>query len=194
MNNDFMVFVKTETTGFPDFQAPSDAPHQPHIVSLCAIKVNVATREIVGSVESMIKPDGWEIPEGAASVHGITTDLAAVVGRPEAEVMAEFNELRGDLPLVCHSAAFQNKVLRIAAKRFLDAETAEKWKSAEVICTAAITKPIVQVPAAKKGFKNPTLPQAYQHLFGRELVDANSAVAAAHACKDVFFEAMKLQG
>jgi len=189
-----MVFVKTETTGFPDFQAPSDAAHQPHIVSICAIKVNLATREIVGSLESMIKPDGWEIPLSAASVHGITTDYATFSGRPEAEVMAEFNELRGDLPVVCHSAAFQNKVLRIAAKRFLDSDTADKWKSSEVICTAALTKPIVQVPAAKKGFKNPTLAQSYQHLFGRELVDANSAVAAAHACKDVFFEAMKFQG
>ncbi len=194
MNNDFMVFVKTETTGFPDFQAPSDAPHQPHIVSICAIKVDLKTRVGTFIMSAIIKPDGWEIPESATKVHGITTDEAMRIGRPESEVIAEFNALRGDLPIVCHSAAFQNKVLRIAAKRFLDSETAEKWKTSEVICTAALTKPIVQVPAAKKGFKNPTLAQAYQHLFGRELVDQNSAVAAAHACKDVFFEAMKFQG
>jgi len=77
---------------------------------------------------------------------------------------------------------------------FLGDEIADKWKASEVICTAALTKPIVQVPAAKKGFKNPTLAQAYVHFFGSELEGANSAVAAAHACKDVFFEAMKFQG
>lgn len=194
MKNDLMVFVKTETTGFPDFQAPSDAPHQPHIVSICAIKVNVATREIVDSLESVIKPQGWEINDSAASVHGITTDIATITGRPEAEVMAAFNELRGDLPIVCHSSSFQNKVLRIAAKRFLGDEIADKWKAAEVICTAALSKPIVKIPAAKSGFKNPTLAQAYYYFLGAELADANSAVAAAHACKDVFFEAMKFQG
>jgi len=32
-----ILFYDTETTGLPDFKAPSDAPHQPRIIQLAVI-------------------------------------------------------------------------------------------------------------------------------------------------------------
>jgi DNA polymerase III subunit epsilon len=32
-----LLFFDTETTGLPDFRAPSDAPQQPHLVQLACI-------------------------------------------------------------------------------------------------------------------------------------------------------------
>lgn len=187
MKDDFVIIVDAETTGFPDFRAPSDAEHQPHIVQFCALKVNKLTGEIVETIESVIKPDGWTIPEEAAGVHGVTTEIAMVVGKPEAEIISQFAEMRGDLTAVCHGSAFIGKVLRTAAKRFLSEQVAEIWKVDGLECTAALSKNIVCVPAAKSGFKNPTLPQAYEHFFKRELVDPHSAVSGAYAVKEVYF-------
>lgn len=39
-----LVFFDVETTGIPDFKAPSDAPHQPHMVQLGALLVEPDTR------------------------------------------------------------------------------------------------------------------------------------------------------
>ena len=35
------LFYDTETTGLPDFKAPSEAQHQPHIVQLAALLVDL---------------------------------------------------------------------------------------------------------------------------------------------------------
>lgn len=43
----------------------------------------------IGGQEWMIRPDGYVISDGAAAVHGITTERALAEGRPFAEVLPE---------------------------------------------------------------------------------------------------------
>lgn len=86
----------TETTGIPDWKIPSDSPDQPHLVSLAAILVNAETREVVDSMDVIIKPDGWEIPQETIDIHGITMEIAEKEGIPEQEALEMFLAMRGD--------------------------------------------------------------------------------------------------
>lgn len=65
----------TETTGFPNFKAPSDHPDQPHIVDICAL-LYTPEGDLVDSFEAMVRPDGWSIPNEVSVIHGITNEMA----------------------------------------------------------------------------------------------------------------------
>ncbi|WP_182340872.1 hypothetical protein [Comamonas koreensis] len=56
----------TETTGLPLFKEPSEHPDQPHIVQLGAILVDLNTRTTIASMDVIIRPDGWTIPDEVA--------------------------------------------------------------------------------------------------------------------------------
>ena len=59
---DLAIFTIRETTGLPDFKAPSGAPHQPHIVQLAALLVDLDTRQTSAAWTSSFRPNGWTIP------------------------------------------------------------------------------------------------------------------------------------
>lgn len=76
---------------------------------------------VVSYYEWMADP-GIEIPEGAAAVHGITTERARAEGRPAAEVVAgiitELRALLGrGLPLVVYNAPYDLTLLAHEAAR-----------------------------------------------------------------------------
>lgn len=90
---------------------------------------------IVTAALLLIEPDGavsrrwdWladpgvEIPEGAAAIHGITTDHAREHGRPAAEVVAEIAAAVSDLlgrgiPVLAFNASYDFTVLAAEARR-----------------------------------------------------------------------------
>ena len=89
-----MILVfDTETTGFVDFHMPPDHECQPHLVQLAAILIDDAGSERA-TMSVIVKPDGYEIPEKASAVHGITTDIASRVGIPLAAALHPFINLR----------------------------------------------------------------------------------------------------
>jgi DNA polymerase III epsilon subunit-like protein len=77
------LFYDTETTGLPLFKAPSEHPDQPHIVQLAACLVDLDTRNTIASMDVVVRPRGWTIPDDVAAIHGITTAHALDVGIPE---------------------------------------------------------------------------------------------------------------
>ena len=97
--------------------------------------VDVRTARIVTACVALLGPEGavvsrrdWladpgiEIPEGAAAVHGISTERARAEGRPAAEVVAEIvEELRAVLgrgtPLVVYNAPYDLSLLAHEAAR-----------------------------------------------------------------------------
>ena len=188
------LFFDTETTGLPDFKAPSESAHQPHIVQLAALLVDMDTRETIQSMDVIIRPDGWTIPEEVAAVHGITTEHAAEVGIPEHLAVSMFMELWVGRPRIAHNEQFDARILRIALMRHQSKDAANIWKSGPAECTALMATPICQIPPTAKmvraGFnklKTPNLGEAYRHFTGNELVNAHSAMADVMACRDVYF-------
>lgn len=194
------LFFDTETTGLPDFKAPSEADHQPHIVQLAALLVDLDTRQTIQSMDVIVRPDGWTIPDEVAAVHGISTEHAAEVGIPERMAVQMFMELWSGRNRVAHNQQFDARILRIALMRHVDTQAADIWKEGAAECTAIMAAPICQLPPSEAQQKNtnfkrktPTLGEAYRHFTGKELQNAHSAMADVLACRDVYFAIKEAQ-
>jgi DNA polymerase-3 subunit epsilon len=182
----------TETTGLPDWKNPSDSHHQPHLVQLAAILADEDTGKVISTLDLIIQPDGWDIPQEVADIHGITNEIANEVGVNEMIAVALFLQMVGSAKRLAHNRTFDQRIIRIATKRYFPENVQEKWAEKENHdCTMIMAKPIMQMePKGRYGYKSPKLSEAYQHFMGKELQDAHSAIADARACLDIYF-AMK---
>lgn len=202
------LFYDTETTGLPLFKEPSEHPAQPHIVQLAALLVDLDTRQTISSMDVVICPNGWTIPDEVAAVHGITTEYAEAVGIEEVQAIDMFMALwagPGRLR-IAHNEQFDARILRIALKRFYDKPDhllpiSDTWKEGIADCTAKLATPICQIPPTAKmlkagfnKFKTANLSEAYRHFTGKELENAHSAMADVMACRDVYFAIQDMKG
>lgn len=184
------IFFDTETTGLPDWSQPSEAPHQPHIVQLAAQLVNLDTRHVISSMDVIIRPDGWTIPQETTDVHGITNEMAMDLGVPEASAVEMFMGLWGNRLRIAHNEQFDARIMRIALMRFFGEERADEFKAGPRECTMRLSSPILNLPPTENmrgGRKNPNLREAYKFFTGQDLVNAHSASADTDACKAVYF-------
>jgi len=187
------IFFDTETTGLPLFKEPSEHPGQPHIVQLAACLVNLDTRDIIASMDVIVKPDGWTIPGEVAAIHGITTEHAMQVGVPEALAVDMLLELWGGRTRIAHNEQFDARIVRIACKRHSPA-FADQWKSGKAECTQRLSTPLLKLPPTENmkraGFlkhKSANLSEAYEHFTGQKLKNAHSAMADVQGCMAVYF-------
>jgi DNA polymerase-3 subunit epsilon len=188
------LFYDTETTGLPLFKEPSEHPDQPHIVQLAAALVDLDTRNIINSIDLVIKPDGWTIPDAVAAIHGITTEHAMDVGVPAHMAIEMFLEMWGvKRTRIAHNEQFDARLVRIACMRHAP-QCADMWKDGKAECTAIMATPIVKAPptakmiaAGRNHYKTANLAEAVLHLTGKPLVNAHSAMADVTGCMDVYF-------
>jgi DNA polymerase-3 subunit epsilon len=196
------LFYDTETTGLPLFKEPSESPGQPHIVQLGACLVDLDTRVVHSTLDVVVKPEGWDIPDEVAAIHGITTELASAVGVPEAEAVGVFLAMwQRAACRIAHNESFDARILRIALLRHFPAcegenAWADVWKAGVAQCTQLISTPILKLPPTEKmkkaGFlkhKSANLGEAYLHFTGKPLEGAHSAIVDVRACMEVFFAA-----
>lgn len=184
-----IFFYDTETTGLPLFKEPSEDPRQPHIVQACGLLVCPDTRAVVASFDAIVRPDGWEIPQDVADIHGITTEHALRYGIPEGVVVDTLFEMATRAQLrVGHNESFDARILRIGMKRHLGDDYAEAFKAIQAACTCWAAMPLTKLPRpGRGGFKLPKLEEAVRILLGRELEGAHSARADTEACRDLYF-------
>lgn len=189
-----ILFLDTETTGWPlSRSAPLDHPEQPHLVQLAAVLCQEDGTEVDRCV-SIVRPDGWVIPEQASAVHGITTERALAEGRPELDVMTDFARLFGRATLrVAHNESFDCMILRIAIARYGSDADLLLWDGFPAYCTMREATPVCQIPPTArmqakgmKAFKSPNLQEAHRILFGEEFDGAHDALADVLACKRVY--------
>jgi DNA polymerase-3 subunit epsilon len=189
-----IVFYDTETTGLPEWKIPSDDPKQPHLVQLAAIQCNAETREVLQKIDLIIRPDGWEISQEMTDIHGISHEKAVECGISE---IAAVSMLLGfcnqeDTARVAHNRTFDQRIIRIALKRYdyFDTELMDYWAEKENHhCTMLMAKPIMQLPPyGKWGWKNPKLEEAYEYFCGKKLGgSAHNAMADTQACMEVYW-------
>lgn len=103
-----------ETTGVDPF---ADRP-----VSVAALWVEPGGRAMMRGVSCIIDA-GVEVPEGAAAVHGITTEMVKAKGQPAEEAAMDLatyiEEVRSsDVPLVIYNAGFDWPMLVTESARF----------------------------------------------------------------------------
>lgn len=90
-----------------DLETTGTKPSEDMIVEVGAVLFDGA--QAIKGYGKLIDP-GCPIPPDASAVNGITDDM--VIGKPKiAEVLSEFAEFCGDLPLVAHNAPFDYKFL-----------------------------------------------------------------------------------
>lgn len=184
-----------ETTGLPLYHEPSDDPRQPHIVQAAGILADSDTRQILASVDLISRPDGWEIPDDVAEIHGITTEHAKQVGIPERAVISAMVELwKTAGARVAHNERFDMRLMRIALKRNPDIHCPDDWKERKGECTGLLSKPIMKMePKGRYGHKMPKLVEAYKHFCDKELPDAHSAMPDAMACLQTYWAIKDLE-
>ncbi len=180
-----ILFYDVETTGLPDWKSPSDSEAQPHIVQLGAILADVDTRKVLGALDLIVRPDGWDIPAEVTEIHGISTELALDVGVPEDQALEMFLSLwNGRGTRIAHNRTFDQRILRIATKRYSDDETIERWaEKSDHDCTMFLAK-------HRLGWgKAPKLSEAYEAFLGVEMdqTTAHTAMADARACMELYW-------
>lgn len=183
----------TETTGLPLWHEPSASPGQPHIVQLAAILFDADTGHTLSTIDVTIRPEGWTIPDEVAQIHGITTERAMDVGIPESLAVEMLLELAKGRTRLAHNQSFDQRIVRIACKRFFSDDTVEEWADGSALCTANMATPIMQIPPTAKmrgagftKFTTPNLGEAYQHFMGKPLANAHTALADVRACVEIY--------
>lgn len=181
------LFYDTETTGLPLFSEPSEDPRQPHLVQLAACLVDLDTRATIASMDIIVRPDGWEIPEDVTAIHGITTERAKDAGISESLAVEMLLELWADRTRIGHNQTFDARIIRIALMRHNTkiGRDPEQWKSGKAECTQAMSTPILNV--ARQKSKTANLREAYLHFTGSELAGAHNAMVDVQACMAVYF-------
>lgn len=195
------IFFDTETTGLPLFSEPSEHPGQPHIVQLAAVLADLDTQADIASMNVIIRPDGWTIPDEVAAIHGITTEHAMDVGIPEPMAVEMFLSLWVGRLRIAHNESFDARIIRIAQHRFPEQfpePQRDYWKSGKAECTARMATPILNLPPTEKMLaagrnhaKTANLGEAYKYFSGKELENAHSAMADVQACMFIYFAMRK---
>lgn len=193
-----IYFYDFETTGFPLWAKPSSDPGQPHIVQCAAVMVDADTRETIQSFDLIAKPDGWDIPEEVAKIHGITTEGALAAGLPEELVISALLTFHSIASLrIGHNQPFDARIMRIALKRFkrfASEAVADDWRAGESFCTQSASTPICKLPpspkmlaAGRNGNKTANLGEAYQHFMGKPMENAHTAMGDVLATMAVYW-------
>lgn len=111
------VVFDTETTGLFNFKLPADDPSQPRLASIAMIICGESGAEI-SAAKHYVKPEGWEMPEAAGAVNGLTTEFLAENGVPISEVLDAYeNHVRSGLIVVAFNAQFDCKMMRSEFRR-----------------------------------------------------------------------------
>jgi len=185
-----MILVfDTETTGFPKRMDPDNQSVQPHIVELACAWFDVSDsgeKQWYGSFSSLVRPQGWEIPQAAIDIHGITNEIAQQGGLPISEVMGCLLGMMRKADLVAaHNISFDLSMLDIECSR-LDYPKVYLEKS--MFCTMKESTNIVKLPPNPgfSGHKWPNLGEAYQFFTGRQLQESHRAMSDVQACIEIF--------
>jgi DNA polymerase-3 subunit epsilon len=181
------LFIDSETTGIADFRLPLSHSGHPHVCQWGAI-LDDDERHVVAEMNLMIKPDGWEIPEEAAKIHGITTKRALRFGVNLLGVMKLLNALiaRAD-KVVAHNMAFDGLMAAVEFHRLNLHEEIERWRDKCRFCTMEAATPILKLPGRYNSYKWPNLQEAHEHFFGVRFDGAHDAMADVRACKAVYY-------
>lgn len=178
-----VLFFDTETTGIPDKSAKWDADYMgyPHVVQIAWIYRGEKFNYI-------IRPEGWEIPEEATAVHGITTGYAMEHGAPFAAVIDKFISDCHSAGLICgHNVHFDTgivkaNILRELGRAYYDAENVEDALfKGKRIDTMRSSMKWVDARNSWGKLKFPNLGELYSRCFPGETFPAHDALEDTQA-------------
>lgn len=179
MTATYIVF-DTETTGLFDFKLPADDPSQPRLASAAFIIADEEGNEIE-AVKRFVKPDGWEMPDAAFQVNGLSTEFLDTNGVPVCEVLDEYQgHIESGLIVIAFNAQFDCKMMRSEFRR---AGRDDLFEVTPNVCMMRNLAPYGKegLPIMR-GFVKLKEACAY---FGFDLTDAHDAMADAQAARQI---------
>ena len=183
--NEMIITVfDTETTGFPS-KGETSIEEQPYVVQLAATQFY--DRRPVAHL-SAIFDYGIIIPDKPASIHGITTEIAAEIGVDPLNTLKQFQDmvLYSDR-LVAHNAGFDSRLLEITCERHDLQELDSLMKGTETICTMMSSMDVCAIPNRWGNNKWPNLQEAHMFFTGESFEGAHDAMVDTVACARVYF-------
>ncbi len=187
----YLIF-DTETTGLPKRwdAPPSDTDNWPRCVQI-AWQLHDDMGRLLVQYDTLVRPEGFNIPYDAEQIHGISTDLALKEGKPLETVLADFREaLEKTRFLVGQNVGFDINVMGAECIRATGENPLEGLPVLDT-CTED-TAELCQLPGGRGGkFKLPTLTELHQHLFGEPFEEAHNASADVEATARCFLELIR---
>lgn len=174
------IITDTEGTGLFDYKRGAHEDGQPRMASLCMIYVN-KNLEVEREYSVFIRPDGWEMTEGATKVNGLTNEFLNEHGIPIAEALNEYSSaIDNGRILVAHNSQHDAKQIRAELRR---AGMDDRFERAPNICTMRALTDICKIPPKgnRGGYKWPSLSEACVFFHMEEFGDHTSK-ADAYAC------------
>ncbi len=184
-----VLFYDTETTGKIDRKRdPTDAA-QPDLVQLAAILTDDDLQEI-SSINCIVYPTYWKIPEEASNIHGIPQAKAEQFGLslPTAlEVFCEFADMTDRI--VAHNIEFDIVIIKRALARLK--KNSDPFEGKECRCTMKAAKPLLKLPNRnpyiQDAYKFPKLEEVHKYFFDGEGIDgAHDALVDVRATIRVY--------
>jgi DNA polymerase III epsilon subunit-like protein len=167
------AFLDTETTGF------ARGGVQPRVVAI-AWMIADSVKAVRVSNYCVVRPAGFSIPAHAASVHGITTDIAIRDGKPIGSILRDFgNDLNTLRPvaIVAHNARYDLPIIEAEFEMLGLRNPCAPFRS---LCT------LLQARSRWPG-EGATLGEVYRRIFGQNMKGAHNASADVWACCQIFF-------
>ena len=186
----FKIFFDTETTGLPskDQKWETDFNEYPRTVQIAWIITNDAGEE-VERTQHFIKSDGWEIPDEAIAVHGITNEVAKQDGVDAKTVFKAFlYDAKKCGLLIGHNIHYDTSIIKADLLRlgFNKEEICKILHKDKRYCTMFKSMKILGLK------KWPKLSELFFKLFNEELTGAHTAIIDAEATKKIYYKLTKL--
>lgn len=181
------LFFDTETTGLPhDYEAPAfDTLNWPRMVQLSWILTD-NKGNVLSTHDYIIRPDGYEIPEKSASIHGISTEKAMSEGLPLDSVLAVFvATLDSAEYIVGHNISFD---IHVVDAEFFRRGVDVQLSSKKSYCTMLAGTDYCKLPGRYGHYKWPKLQELHKILFGVEFDGAHNSAADVEATCKCFWE------
>jgi DNA polymerase III epsilon subunit-like protein len=182
------LFFDTETTGIPRrHDAPAaDVRNWPRLVQIAWLLIDAQGQELK-SEASLIRPEGFEIPQEATRVHGISTETARRLGIQIGSALSAFAlDLSQAECVVAHNVQFDTRV--VGAEFFRAGHKNDPIQSKTLCCTMRSSTDFCRIPGGPRGYKWPTLDQLHRKLFGVGVESAHDASTDVRSCAKCFFE------
>lgn len=184
------LIFDTETTGIALFNQPPSDHRQPRMCQLGMIVLD-NDNNIVHEVGVVIKPEGYEIPDNVAAIHGITQDYAMKYGIPISAALGLFMAFALQCKvMIGHNIKFDKIILESEFYRYFGTtgvDAPDCFAEKEEYCTMLNSTSICRIPNTNRGgLKWPKLSEAYKYFFNETLVDAHDALGDVRATMRIY--------
>lgn len=197
ITQDLCLFFDTETTGLPkNFNLAffEDPDNWPHLVQLSWI-ITDNFGNVLSTNNFIIKPEGFDIPQKAADLHGISNPLALERGL---HLNVALDKFMHDVGLVgqvfAHNIEFDTNVVCAELRKARRYKMCNSLWNKKKRCTMLESTEFCAIEgrADLGGYKYPKLQELHTKLFGTQFDNAHNALDDVTATVKCYFKLKEL--